>query len=546
MPANKVSELLPIPNGVKNPHAYQVFGLEGGEQNKAKIKAAIAATVARLKEQKGKADPAIWKSAVKLVEQAQAILVDPKKRRELDAQFGVVAVSEKASDAADEAAAPFDPLAGVLPAADPLATVDSAKALTKDDGAPGIVPAPDRPADNVPSPKPIVPASGEESDAVGQILTPASISGGSTSTGSATVSADASAPVTIKNVAPRYKRRAKKNWFLVLFMLGMFAAIGLLAYFVFFGPGELAITKSNDGIKIRAGAAADPESEIVSPPMEIEEELDPVMSSALSNPNGVDADLEESINEMRSLGKPGDPIEPLPKELQSTADTDATTDSPDSEMEQQPKTEMQSADPVTMLDVKPSTESGEVEMTKEAVAATDKKIEKLRETLRGAKWKQMTPAAEELKEELLTDDQRKQVDSLYELADLAAFYYGAIERGIASRQPAEAIDVTDQLRIVIVEIKPDALVIRVAGRNRTYTFDELPLILAHKMAEFALPPDQEINLAAKACYQALALKSESDDRKESIEWLHSIETEAPSETLGANPKEIAKTIEELY
>ena len=38
MRATKLSDLLPIPEGVSDPHAYQVFGLAGGEQDAAKIK----------------------------------------------------------------------------------------------------------------------------------------------------------------------------------------------------------------------------------------------------------------------------------------------------------------------------------------------------------------------------------------------------------------------------------------------------------------------------------------------------------------------------
>ena len=98
MHATKVSDLLPISDDDKHPHAYQVFGLEGGEQDHRKIKAAISATVKKLKEQKSDADPKVWKQAAKLVQQAEVILSDPQKRVELDAMFGVVHVAETSTD----------------------------------------------------------------------------------------------------------------------------------------------------------------------------------------------------------------------------------------------------------------------------------------------------------------------------------------------------------------------------------------------------------------------------------------------------------------
>ena len=37
MPATNIYDLLPIPEEVKNPHPYQVFGIEDGEQDLAVI-----------------------------------------------------------------------------------------------------------------------------------------------------------------------------------------------------------------------------------------------------------------------------------------------------------------------------------------------------------------------------------------------------------------------------------------------------------------------------------------------------------------------------
>jgi hypothetical protein len=270
-------------------------------------------------------------------------------------------------------------------------------------------------------------------------------------------------------------------------------------------------------------------------------------------------------DDLQSLGKAGDPIAGLPPELQKLLDDQPAPASPDEGMRSSETNEMSKRtpemseptqesmepasemveptdEPPTMMEVEPPVESGAVEVSEEMLAATQKQIEQLRELIRGAKWKQMTQAVTDLKESVLTDDQRAEVQSLYELADLATYYVGAIERGIGSRQPAETIKVTDTLTIAIVEVGPDLLVIRYAGKNKTYKFDELPLILSHRMAEFVLPADKATNLAAKACYQALAPKSNNDYRQESIEWLLSVDGKVP----GAHPKQLAETIKQLF
>ena len=367
--------------------------------------------------------------------------------------------------------------------------------------------------------------------------------------------------LSIKGVTPRRRRRSKTNWLLVMLTLGLFAVVGILGFFVFFGPGELAITSQDGQLTIRKGAPPAPDNltrELpINPPLEARDrrEFDPVMPKPLAN--GMDVPPSDvPADDLASLGKPGDPNSGLPPELQKLLDEEPDAGKPDAEnpemtmsptetnevSETTPKMAESTDEPTTMMSVEPPMESGPVEVSDETVAATNQQIEQLRGLIREAKWKQMTPAASDLKESVLTDEQRNEVESLDELADLATYYYGAIERGIASRQPAETIKVTDSLTIAIVEVGPDLLVIRYAGKNKTYKFDELPLILSHRMAEFALPTDKATNLAAKACYQAIAPKSNQDYRNESIEWLVSIDGDVP----GAHPKQLAETIKQLF
>ena len=160
MSVTNLSDLLPIPNGVETPNAYQVFGLSTDVTDATAIKAAVRRVYADLKTAKSKADPKVWKKAAKLAEASREILSDPAKRAELDNALRNGAVNSPSASSTSGAsgvapgmapgtppgmppgtapqppvanqgtppgvapmgAAPIaDPLAGMLPSADPLA-----------------------------------------------------------------------------------------------------------------------------------------------------------------------------------------------------------------------------------------------------------------------------------------------------------------------------------------------------------------------------------------------------------------------------------------
>ncbi|MGI9470956.1 MAG: hypothetical protein ACR2NZ_05465, partial [Rubripirellula sp.] len=128
MPATKISDLLPISESTGNPHAYQVFGLEDGEQDNATISKAIQSVVAKLKAVKADTDPKLWAKAAKLVQQSRVTLANAESKAQLDARFGIIAVTDESPASADPLASVLpssDPLANILPAEDPLATANS-------------------------------------------------------------------------------------------------------------------------------------------------------------------------------------------------------------------------------------------------------------------------------------------------------------------------------------------------------------------------------------------------------------------------------------
>jgi hypothetical protein len=373
----------------------------------------------------------------------------------------------------------------------------------------------------------------------------------------------------------------------MLLSLGLFAVVGLLGYFVFYGPGELSISKSDGQFTIRTGQASRGDTSLgdrdrfPTAPARRAAPTDDAFRQALDTGFRAEADAGAWASADRSDAMPpADPVqtasqyieEPMPIDSFPSSAVGETTSTPaltsqagDGETETSPPRENApsvaaqsnetdrsdqvnapevpgSGDKSGVLGVEAPVESGPTEMSDEMVAAADAKIDAIEEMIRNSDWERMKPAAESLLESLMTDAQREQAETLYQLVDLATYYRGAIRRGIAGRQGAESIPVTEALRIGIVSVEPDQLTIRYAGKNKSYAFDELPMILAHALAEFALPQDQATNLAAKACYQAMAPNSHDEYRQEAIDWLISTD----GDVAGADPKKIADLIHHLY
>lgn len=496
MPATKITDLLPIPEGTRQPHAYQVFGLEDGEQNSAKIAEAIKLTIARLKASKGSTDAKLWAKAAKLAQDARVVLADPAKKSQLDARFGIISIEDEIPPPQSQPAVPqaVDPLAGVLPSTDPLAAV----LPPTNPLAPATPAAAPAPIPQVPLPDNVMPP--------GVFGTPAK---------DANVAGPASvAPVVVK---PKKTKRRKSSMVTTLmfstFAIGMLALIGALIYFLIWGPGELAITKSGGELKITTKPVENNGTPLVSRPHPPSEQaqrppVDPVMGDLAGD-----------------MPPPTHPKQPsgLATALQSSNPSKAPESSPMDNRPDQPQPAMEP-------------------MTDEMIAGSEKALDRVRASIREAKWGEMKVAAESLLEMRMTQEQEAEAEALYELADLATYYRGAIERAVAELNVGNDFAVTDTFRVIIVEKGENLLVVRYNEKNRSFTFDEFPFSLAHRLATFSTPGDSATTQAAKAAYQAIAPIATVAHREEAIVWLREI----TGEVQGADPKRVADTIKSLF
>ncbi len=490
---------------------------------------------------------------------------------------------------------PMDPLAASLPSADPLAPLPvepvpvapvpvapvpmTPVPMTPVPVAPvPVAPVPVAPAPVPVAPVPVRPGNGPLPPTLDpRDSSPAAISADMLGPGATTpaVAAPSSPGVVVRQpsrAASRRRKSALGTLLLVTFAVGMLALIGGLGYFLFLGSGELLISSSNEGLAISAGSGGSESDAQVGQPKRStlpasKPPRDSVMGSlgpvrplsqqpSLTGPLPSDRVPLDSVPADSTLSDsmPGEPMSGEPMSgVSLPADPTPSESMPDEpakpEMTAEPAKPEMTDEPIPNIGEPPSEGDPAMsptapppEMTEQMVASAEEKIQNVVKLLRTARWKEMKTAAEKLSEEPLTKAQQQRAEDLYELADLASYYRGGIERGVASLTVGNDFEVADSFRVIVVETGDDLLVVRFDAKNRSYTLDKLPFAFAHTLATFSMPAEAATTLAAKAAYQALAPKATNDYREQAIEWLEEIDEEVE----GADPKRVAETIQRIF
>ncbi len=534
MSASKLSDLLPIQTSAGKPNAYQVFGLKTGESDAAKITAAMQRVYEGLKESKPTADPLVWKQAAKLAEAARKQLEDPQKRRALDASLGVAVDTARESAPTKEAgtaAEPDDPLASLLPSSKPLSTsapgsptdgVPATRAATVLGVPPGLAtPGTDRSGNAAAAPVPALgtPPLGTQPAASDQIAnqTAKETDGGN-------------AAIQWTPPKPKKKRRRKKTG---LFLFGVFvllmlgAIIGLLQFLT--QGGQIALRP--DGLPADDGV-------VVAEPMPQSGRPRP----AAANRDGVLGNVAAS-GIANSLRNPQDapPMDPGagPSNLDPPTNPTPTTPTPTSMMPPVgmsiPETPMAPEPPATgstpstpaptpsPTTPSPTPASPTPAMTAESLAANQAKIEAVQQLIRSANWEQMKPAADALMKLDLNAEQSKRASTLYDIADLATFYRGAIGRGLATLSTGSTFDYVEGLPVIVVEVSPEMLAIQFNKRTRSFTVDDMPPRLTEKITSFSLSPERPDAIAGQALYRLIHPKWRVEYRDDTFAQLAAID-----------------------
>lgn len=517
MSASNLSDLLPIPDGVAKPHAYQVFGLDGGERDNQKVSDAMRKTYAHLKAAKSSSDPATWKKAARMAEEARKLLSDPEQRRELDARFGVI---DEESDSADVLQEDDDPLAAVLPGVDPLSGT-----LSGDGSSKALLGTP--PLAGIGGETPAL----ETANATNGLGTPPLMGApplGTPPTATTTadptnVGAAVQTPQTTWSPQKPTRRRKKKSGMALFagFLLVMFAAIGgLLFYLVQGGQLQIGDTPSNNGQQVaqQDGPAQPNPGTVAAKPSDgiltsvAQSGVAPSLrgdgqaprGSGLAGPSMSDIETPPLPNPMESeTMEPVTETDPMPSENMTAVDPDPKMPEPTSEPEPTP-----TPDPTPSKD----------EMAK----ANQAKIDAVVKLIQVGDWEKMKTAAEALRELELTEEQVSMAETLFDIADLATFYRGAVSRGLATLAAGATFEFGG-LDVVVVEATSDGLTIRYDRKSKTYTIDQLPPRLMEKIASFSLPVDRADSIAGLALYRLIQDDTNTEYRVDAFEKLANVE-----------------------
>lgn len=533
MPGTSIQELLGLPSDVTHPNAYQLFGLELGESEQETIEHAINQRIASLKQAREDAAPEVWKRAAALVVAAQQTLKDPQAKAELDASFGIIHQPDGPPEAANPASSD-DPLASLLP------------------------PSANAPVSNPPVLKPQVSSSPRGTpdsatppmtESTPALSDPGLPSGFEMPPGErATDGSSVTTPNVSNPVSPVVRRRApvrrRRSWGGLIFGTSVLAILGVLVgglgYFYLLGPGSVAIVKTDDGYVINTGGrrettpvASRPQSpdatSVLSPP-------NPRSDGIMKTPPPVRGNGNGSLaNDMRS-----DDVGTSPSGMGMTPQQPPSSPTPDPAPDPEP-TPAPTPDPEPTPEPEPTKPP-----TPETISIGQVAIEKARDSIRTADWEQMKPLAETAESAAVTPQQKQLAETIYQYADLATYYRGAVLRAVPALSFGQEIQVTETMKVMVQEVSETQLTIN-RGKDgsgkpqlKSFAIGEIPLVLAHALAPSQLDIDSPEGQAAKAVYQAIGPFSTAGRRGESIEILRGLQ-----KVEGADPQRLADFLDSL-
>jgi len=505
--------LLSLPSSLSSPDAYRVLGLSALEADRAKIEIAANATIAKLKALKAETQPAAWATAVQWVQTAFTILNDPSKKAAYDRKLAAEIAKQQAGD----------PLAGFLPTG-PVQT-----------SAAAVVPV-------VPVLPPALPPSRQPS------MTDAS---------SEWAANLAATPVASTQQTPREPaipvlrnmraRRRRILWTSIVLSLFCLVAIGGLVGAVYW----LQNNSNQIVVNFNPGATLGPGGVVVAPPMpnapKYPVDRDSVMGQfagdvappsradpeAGMTPPEQDERLARRLEKQRqrdaeaamqaSLAPQTE--SPLPNILGPNANV------PETEMPEMPETPG-STDPMLNSPAATATQ----------IAAADSALTELVAIIQRREWNAMQPKAKSILALPMDDAQKDRAESLYQFVELAIYYHGGIKKTLGTLGSGQEYDLTDTLKVFIVEASGDRLMIRYNGKNKEYTFETMPLILLHQFGKLSMPADTPTTRAAKYAFQAIAPTTTPPYRAEAIAELGKIDGEIE----GAQADKVIAAIRDVF
>ena len=523
MPVTKRSDLLPIRDEDSSPSPYRVFGLKEGEADLQVIRKKVQQTIVKIKAVRRDVAPELWKEVAALVQNSRVTLADPSKKAALDAQQVQPIDPAKAKAVSPSS----DPLASLLPPVNPIAVTPAAvnptavnpiavtpvvsTPVNPQEPAPTLAPTPSR---SIPDGLFSGPAVNEEGSPI--IRGENAAAQTAPQTASPTSSESIVVPKLVKSrpsEGSRSRKSTLRTLMSALVTISLLVLTGGITYFIFFGSGTLAISNKDGKFTISTKKPEERSSSVVSPPVELTpknkpRQRDPVMGTrpAVKPPLGVPTSSDQPS---RSMPPTPDVSSTSPAESPKPRDNPSMA-TPPREPEPQPQPEPAASMPEPSDEVTPA-----------MIAATEERLTALRQAIRDRKWRALTEMSEAMIDQPMSADQTPVAQGLYQLAELATYYRVGIERAMEGLNTGADFEVTDDVRVIIVERNKTSLTVRFNAKSRTYLIDDLPFPLAHRLATFEIP-EGPLREASKAVYQSLLPKTTTEHRSESVRLLRSL------------------------
>jgi len=538
--------LLSLPPETQSPDAYRVLGLNSFESDRSAIQSAADAAVNKLRESKSNADETAWTTAVQWVKTAYAILSDAGKKAAYDRKL--MAENAKLQT--------LDPLAGMLPGSTP--------------GPPSSLSLQPGHANRLQAPSVDYSLGSPSVSSVGTAQPVASLVTTSSPPSPPTAGNSPEMVMPFVKLVPAVKRRRGIPWlpvFLCFFCVLMMAGLGAILYALQTSNKQIVLNVGTGSTVFGVGSDGDGKAVVL--PGEISERsrkpFDPVMGGLAGDmpppqPTQVvdgspvpEFDAETSMPsmetmeletmeletmaletmELETMGGPQENMVPSDKSVSAMSDLPMGTPPPT---------------PAPAAAAMP-TEPPMPAMVPEPVAPTEAQLAEAEEALNAVvvsikqhDWNQMKTLAKKANTLPMLGPTQARADALYQLADLATYYRGGLEKSLLSLKAGNEFDLTNDLKVVIVEVGTNKLMIRFNGKNKEYTLDSMPLRLAQKIAELSVPIDSPTAQAAKFAFQAIAPVTTPPYRDEAIAELEKITEEVE----GAEPAKLVAAIRDIY
>ncbi len=500
MPGPSIQQLLGLPSDITQPNAYQVFGLALGESDQAVISTAIERRIKTIKQAKSASEPDTWMQAVRAVQAAQKVLVDPEQKAALDAKYGIL--NEPAPTPTTPVAA-TDPLAALLPG--------THAASTRGDTTP------------VPQPMGIPQSTGnpqtkDTSQATGNPP-------GSAPHPAATPMVAQPQPLRVTDQRRTRRRRGSGGLIvgsMVLTSLGLI--VTGLAY-MYFNGGSVQVVKNSNGFQVNTGSAtAQPDGSRVAAPQ-----------PASAEPRG-----DGILNPPPPARQRPPQQAAAPENAPSTDNDDAPAMPPAMPMQDAPTTTTTTGMASTEQTPAPPTPPTSTPPGPEQMAAAEAAIAAARDAITAPDWAQMKSLAETAEKQAVSAEQKQTAQTLYQFADLATHYRSAVQKAMSELVAGNEFNLTESLTFLVQKSSAQQITLYRNKREYSYTLDELPLSVADALAPFGMNVSTPEGQAAQAVYQVISPKTTPGHRAQSIEILRSLPA-----VPGADPQKLADFIASL-